>query len=868
MAIGRFTKNLQFEKAPELSFEEAMFVPMQRKAEKDKIMDSLYAIDSDVLATEQDKTGILNDYSNQFNSKIEDISNSLLGSGSDLSDLRRKTLAVKKDVEQSKNSGVYFQANKFYTDLQEAKKNFFSQENGQDRELLNKKWNEKVDEWKAKGALGAFDSTTGELRDWNGQWTVPPKDQDHIKHMLEVARTAGIQTSDISPARIQTTKGPNGAVVFSLVGDTTKLSNSKNLQNFVDLMNAEYSTGASVYARDWDFKGLTMDDLSKQVKAVAGLTKVSKEEGGNRQILGSSFDKSKSEGEGDGDNADLRTTNDVVSGVILTTPQNAELTASKVINAQNDYETIKKTSQDTYYKIVDGKEVLVSKENREEATHAKIALGGVGKKGDLTRTEYEITKEKNQSWDDALDPYYTKEVGVKRIKQYDNVLDYMEPTIIKEMIDLGMENPTRSEIDNFKNGIKADPAAYQGYIAAFIEDHNTNYGSQGVVLYNTTGIGTDADKFAKAIEENEKALLGKTTNNEGVTSYSNTKLYPLTDGYDDPVNISDLGDDVEFNIVGRVSPENISQISTGFVVEAKDSDGVSTYYTIPYTQNEIPNPSDVARHNLTREIANPKNLKGDYTLQTPNGESVNFKYNKTSAGISVTPTMTDAAGNEKVLDSFTVARPSDVIVTFGKMKAKAENQKVSNASVRVKDTIKGMESGNDYNSLYNTSYGSVEDFYSTAGQEYAGKDISTLTVNEVLDLQDKFVDYQNSKGAKGNGSSAIGNYQFIKPTLKRLLERGDISYNQVFTDELQETLADMLFDDAGVFDYVAGTSSKSVDEIIYNLSKIWAAIPMGPMGVNEGIGDNPDNSYYKGTGNNKALKTYEDFKAVIENSKK
>lgn len=866
MAIGRFTKNLQFEKAPELSFEEAMFVPMQRKAEKDKIMDSLYAIDSDVLATEQDKTGILNDYSNQFNSKIEDISNSLLGSGSDLSDLRRKTLAVKKDVEQSKNSGVYFQANKFYTDLQEAKKNFFSQENGQDRELLNKKWNEKVDEWKAKGALGAFDSTTGELRDWNGQWAVPPKDQDHIKHMLEVARTAGIQTSDISPARIQTTKGPNGAVVFSLVGDTTKLSNSKNLQNFVDLMNAEYSTGASVYARDWDFKGLTMDDLAKQLKAVANLADVTKIEGGPRQIVGSSFDKSKSEGEGD--NADLPTTNDVVSGVILTTPQNAELTASKVINAQNDYETIKKTSQDTYYKIVDGKEVPVSKENREEATHAKIALGGVGKKGDLTRTEYEITKEKNQSWDDALDPYYTKEVGVKRIKQYDNVLDYMEPTIIKEMIDLGMENPTKSEIDNFKNGIKADPAAYQGYIAAFIEDHNTNYGSQGILMYNTTGIGKETNDLVDAIDREETAKL-KTTDAEGNEVYSkSTKLYPLTDGYDDPINIGDIMDDVdgaEFNIVGRVAPENISALSSGYVVKEKVS---GKLYTIPFIEGEVPNPSDLARHSLTREIANPKNLKGDYTLQNPNGGSVNFKYNKTSAGISVTPTMTDAAGNEKVLDSFTVARPSDVIVTFGTMKAKAENQKVNNASVRVKDTIKGMESGNDYNSLYNTSYGSVEDFYSTAGQEYAGKDISTLTVNEVLDLQDKFVDYQNSKGAKGNGSSAIGNYQFIKPTLKRLLERGDISYNQVFTDELQETLADMLFDDAGVFDYVAGTSSKSVDEIIYNLSKIWAAIPMGPMGVNEGIGDNPDNSYYKGTGNNKALRTYEDFKAVIENSKK
>ena len=856
MAIGRFTKNLQFEKAPELSFEEAMFVPMQRKAEKDKIMDSLYAIDSDVLATEQDKTGILNDYSNQFNSKIEDISNSLLGSGSDLSDLRRKTLAVKKDVEQSKNSGVYFQANKFYKDLEEAKTNFFSPENGQDRELLNQKWNEQIDEWKAKGTFGAFDPTSGELRNWGGQWAMPPKDQDHIKHMLEVARTAGVQTSDISPARIQTTKGPNGAVVFSLVGDVTKLSNSKNLQHFVNLMNEEYSTGASAYARDWDFKGLTMDDLSKQLEAVYRLTEINKEEK-NSQVIGSNLGKSNGEGGENENNADLRTTDDVVSGGIFTNPQDIETTATSIIDSKLKYDELVKNNL-KYYKVENGQRIETSP---SEATSVVLDYGGI--------QQFKLLSDNEGSSLESLGEEMAANVaGNKKLQYANNILDYMEPIIKAEMIEKNGADPSPEAIQRYKEDIKADPAAYRGYVTAFLEDHNNNYGSQGVVLYKTTGIGPDAKKLAEAIEENEKALLGKTTNDDGVTSYSNIKLYPLTNGYDDPVNISDLGDDVEFNIVGRVSPENISQISTGFIVEGRDLDGVATYYTIKYNPNETPNLSDVARHNLTREIANPKNLKGNYTMYTPDGGSVDFNYSKNVSGITVTPTITSKDGTEEKMDSFTVAKPSDVTVTFGVMRSKLTNKKINNASIGIKDSIREMESGNNYNSLYNTDHGSVEDFYNTAGREYAGKDISTLTVNEVLDLQDKFVEYQNDYGAKGNGSSAVGGYQFIKPTLERLLKRGDIWYNQVFTDELQETLADMLFSDAGVFDYVAGTSGKSVDEIIYNLSKIWAAVPMGPMGVSEGRGDSRDNSYYKGTGNNRALKTYEEFKEVIENSKK
>ena len=50
MAIGRFTKDLKGPAVtPELGFEEAMFVPMQRKAEKDKLTDALFAIDTGVL---------------------------------------------------------------------------------------------------------------------------------------------------------------------------------------------------------------------------------------------------------------------------------------------------------------------------------------------------------------------------------------------------------------------------------------------------------------------------------------------------------------------------------------------------------------------------------------------------------------------------------------------------------------------------------------------------------------------------------------------------------------------------------------------------------------------------------------------------
>lgn len=109
-----------------------------------------------------------------------------------------------------------------------------------------------------------------------------------------------------------------------------------------------------------------------------------------------------------------------------------------------------------------------------------------------------------------------------------------------------------------------------------------------------------------------------------------------------------------------------------------------------------------------------------------------------------------------------------------------------------------------------------------------GKEVSltTLTVAEVFEFQNRLIN--NSKGKlsgvpKSMGSSAVGAYQFIKPTLEAFLNKGLISENTIFTAEVQEKLYLKLLEKAGLNEYESG--SMSYGDYMDNLSKIWASVP-------------------------------------------
>ena len=97
---------------------------------------------------------------------------------------------------------------------------------------------------------------------------------------------------------------------------------------------------------------------------------------------------------------------------------------------------------------------------------------------------------------------------------------------------------------------------------------------------------------------------------------------------------------------------------------------------------------------------------------------------------------------------------------------------------------------------------------------------------------------------------AIGRYQFIPPTLRRSADRLDLPRDTRFSPAVQDRLADLLLGDAGLDRMLAG--EMQLETFMLNLAKIWAGLPV-PSG----------RSYYEGIAGNKAVLSYESYRAAM-----
>ena len=93
---------------------------------------------------------------------------------------------------------------------------------------------------------------------------------------------------------------------------------------------------------------------------------------------------------------------------------------------------------------------------------------------------------------------------------------------------------------------------------------------------------------------------------------------------------------------------------------------------------------------------------------------------------------------------------------------------------------------------------------------------------------------------------AIGRYQFIPPTLRRLVDDLGVPTTTQFTPAVQDALADLLLVEAGFHRFQQGTLAR--EDFMHNLAKIWAGLPL-PNGE----------SYYDGHAGNKATLTWAYF---------
>ena len=97
---------------------------------------------------------------------------------------------------------------------------------------------------------------------------------------------------------------------------------------------------------------------------------------------------------------------------------------------------------------------------------------------------------------------------------------------------------------------------------------------------------------------------------------------------------------------------------------------------------------------------------------------------------------------------------------------------------------------------------------------------------------------------------AIGRYQFIPATLKRLVNKQGLSENAQFSPQVQDLLAGLLLEEAGLSRYLAGQVTR--DGFMLNLAKIWAGLPTSTGA-----------SYYTGIAGNKATISWDMFDAEM-----
>ncbi|WP_377511095.1 hypothetical protein [Octadecabacter sp. R77987] len=95
---------------------------------------------------------------------------------------------------------------------------------------------------------------------------------------------------------------------------------------------------------------------------------------------------------------------------------------------------------------------------------------------------------------------------------------------------------------------------------------------------------------------------------------------------------------------------------------------------------------------------------------------------------------------------------------------------------------------------------------------------------------------------------AIGRYQFIPSTLRRLADGQGMGPDTPFIAAVQDRLALVLLQDAGLHRFEAGTLDRV--DFMHNLARIWAGLPL-PDGT----------SYYEGHAGNRATMTWARFES-------
>ena len=121
-----------------------------------------------------------------------------------------------------------------------------------------------------------------------------------------------------------------------------------------------------------------------------------------------------------------------------------------------------------------------------------------------------------------------------------------------------------------------------------------------------------------------------------------------------------------------------------------------------------------------------------------------------------------------------------------------------------------------------------------------GKNPTEMTIAEILQWID----------ATPGQPHAIGRYQFIPATLRRVVRKLGVNSGERFSPQMQDRLADVLLAEAGLHKFRAGEMSRVA--FMNNLAKIWAGLP-----------NSTGKSHYDGYAGNKATMSWARFDAAM-----
>jgi muramidase (phage lysozyme)/uncharacterized protein (DUF2345 family) len=318
------------------------------------------------------------------------------------------------------------------------------------------------------------------------------------------------------------------------------------------------------------------------------------------------------------------------------------------------------------------------------------------------------------------------------------------------------------------------------------------------------------------------------------------------------ININAAGGNVE---IDGDTDINLNSSASSAGTDATDAtDAVSAIplptWTVPKTSPGTIVPSDVitfvkrmpshepyAHH----ENLDPVMLKSERTdinndVSLPNAALLNtvdtFRKSFTGGTRSDSSNVADTSGTKRVYGGVGTAGAGGA-----DDKALAQKYSTVGADGNILDIIGAAEGAG-----YNTPYGGSN----ITPISYYGKQLSELTVQEVLDWQTASIN-------AGSISSAAGKYQIINKTLKSLIDGdGVLSRTELFSPANQDKLCRKLLQRRGVDAFRSG--SKSRKSFCLSMAQEWASLPVIEKTYSKPAKRvvNPGESFYSGVAGNKS----------------